>query len=156
MRMRLMLCEIIVVKVIQMSTRTYSELIKLSTFKDRFEYLKLNGKVGKETFGFDRIFNQKFYSSKEWKKIRDIVITRDNGCDLGIDDRMIYGQVFIHHMNPILLTDIQSRSDYLLNPDYLICTSFQTHNAIHYGDVNMVLNEPIKRRKNDTCPWRHD
>ena len=156
MRMRLMLCEIIVVKVIQMSTRTYSELIKLSTFKDRFEYLKLNGKVGKETFGFDRIFNQKFYSSKEWKKVRDIVITRDNGCDLGIDDRMIYEQVFIHHMNPILLTDIRSRSDYLLNPDYLICTSFQTHNAIHYGDVNIVLNEPIERRKNDTCPWRHD
>ena len=151
-----MLCETIVVKVIQMSTKTYSELIKLSTFKDRFEYLKLNGKVGKETFAFDRIFNQKFYSSKEWKKVRDIVITRDNGCDLGIDDRMIYDQAFIDHMNPILLTDIHSRSDYLLNPDYLICTSFQTHNAIHYGDVNIVLNEPIERRKNDTCPWRHD
>ena len=140
----------------KMNIKTYSELITIPTFAERVEYLKLSGIVGQDTFGYDRYLNQIFYTSPEWRRLRRDLIIRDNGCDLGIDDRMIYGQVFIHHMNPILLTDIQSRSDYLLNPDYLICTSFQTHNAIHYGDVNIVLNESIERRKNDTCPWRHD
>ena len=135
--------------------RTYSELITLPTFEERFEYLKLAGKVGAETFGFDRVFNQQFYTSLEWKRIRDHIIVRDNGCDLGIADRIIYGKIFIHHINPILLRDIRDRTEILLNPEYLICTSFPTHNAIHYGDENLLVRAPIERTRNDTCPWRH-
>lgn len=140
---------------IQMNTRTYSELIKLKTFEERFEYLKLDGTVGAQTFGFDRVFNQQFYSSTEWRRIRDHIIVRDNGCDLGIEDRRIYGSIFIHHINPILLNDIQHRTEILLEPEFLICTSFPTHNAIHYGDSNLIAQAPIERSKNDTCPWRH-
>ena len=138
-----------------MSIRTYSELITLPTFSQRFKYLQLNGKVGKDTFGFDRYLNQKFYQSKEWKQIRDYVIVRDNGCDLGINGYEIYGRIYIHHMNPICATDIQMVSDYLLNPDYLITVTHQTHNAIHYGDEELFMKEPIERSKNDTCPWKH-
>lgn len=138
-----------------MSIRTYSELITLPTFSQRFKYLQLNGKVGKDTFGFDRYLNQKFYQSKEWKQIRDYVIVRDNGCDLGIDGYEIYGRIYIHHMNPICTKDIQMVSDYLLNPDYLITVTHQTHNAIHYGDEELFMKEPIERSKNDTCPWKH-
>lgn len=135
--------------------RRYSELIKLSTFEERFKYLQLNGSVGKDTFGFDRYINQNFYMSQEWKKIRDIVIIRDYGCDLGIEDREIFGKIIIHHMNPICLDDIRNVSDYLTNPEYLICTTHQTHNAIHYGDENLLFRDPIERMKNDTCPWKH-
>lgn len=138
-----------------MSIRTYSELITLPTFSQRFKYLQLNGKVGKDTFGFDRYLNQKFYQSKEWKQIRDYVIVRDNGCDLGINGYEIYGRIYIHHMNPICAKDIQMVSDYLLNPDYLITVTHQTHNAIHYGDEELFMKEPIERSKNDTCPWKH-
>lgn len=134
--------------------RTYSELSKLKTFKERYEYLRLGGTVGADTFGFDRYLNQIFYRSMEWKSIRDFVIVRDNGCDLGIEGREIYGKILIHHMNPISAEDILKRSDLLLNPEYLISTILTTHNAIHYGDVNMLIDAPAERRKNDTCPWR--
>lgn len=140
---------------IRMSIRTYSELSKLATFKERFNYLSLNGQVGKDTFGFDRIFNQKFYTSKEWRHIRDLVIVRDNGCDLGIEGYDIVGQnLIIHHINPISLEDIESKSDILLNPEYLITTTHNTHNAIHYGDDKLLITGPIQRSKNDTCPWK--
>lgn len=137
-----------------MIIRTYSELIKLPTFEERYQYLRLTGQVGKETFGFDRVFNQKFYNSTEWKRVRDYVIIRDNGCDLGIAGRDIYGSILIHHMNPISLDDIRHSTDILLNPEYLISTAHITHNAIHYGDEKLLSREPIERSKNDTCPWR--
>lgn len=135
--------------------RTYSELIKLPTYEERYKYLQLKGTVGEETFGFDRYWNQNFYRSQEWKRIRDYVIIRDNGCDLGMEDRIIQGKIIIHHMNPISSRDIQNVSDYLMNPEYLICTTHQTHNAIHYGDENLLMTNPIERTANDTCPWKH-
>lgn len=136
--------------------RTYSELIKLPTFEERYEYLKLNGKVAEETFGFDRYLNQIFYRSKEWRSIRHYIITRDLGCDLAISDREIPEgvQILIHHMNPIMVKDIMHRSDILLNPEYLITTVKNTHNAIHYGDSSLLVSAPIERTKNDTCPWK--
>jgi hypothetical protein len=137
-----------------MKIRTYSELCKLTTFEDRFNYLRLDGNVCESTFGFDRYLNQVFYRSQLWKSVRDRIIVRDNGCDLGIDDRMIYGKIIIHHMNPITLRDIEKESDYLLNPDFLIATTHNTHNAIHYGDADLLIREPIVRSKNDTCPWK--
>ena len=137
-----------------MSIKTYSELIQLPTFEERFQYLKLSGAVGKETFGFDRYLNQNFYRSAAWKRIRDQVIVRDNGCDLGIDDRIIYEKILIHHMNPINDRDILDLTDMLLNPEYLICVSHLTHNAIHYSDESLLPSEPIVRFKNDTCPWK--
>lgn len=141
---------------IQMIIRTYTELSRLKTFEERFQYLKLNGVVGKETFGFDRFINQNFYhKSREWKTIRDYVIVRDNGCDLGVEGHEIDQRILIHHMNPILLEDIVNQSEFLLNPEYLISTILWTHNAIHYGDENLLIKAPIERRKNDTCPWRH-
>ena len=139
----------------QMNIRTYLELITLSTFEERYKYLQLSSSIGEETFGFDRYLNQNFYRSKEWKRIRDFVIIRDNGCDLGVEDRTIHGKIIIHHMNPIRTKDIRDVSDYLLNPEYLICTTHQTHNAIHYGDENLLVRNPIERTANDTCPWRH-
>lgn len=134
--------------------RTYSELIILPTFEDRYRYLQLNGAVGKDTFGFDRYINQQFYRSKEWQRIRDEVIIRDNACDLGMEGYEIHGRIYVHHMNPIMVRDIQSNSDYLMNPEFLICTTHRTHNAIHYGDENLLSRAPIERTKNDTCPWR--
>lgn len=134
--------------------RTYSELITLPTFKDRFDYLQLNGLVGKETFGFDRYLNQQFYKSQEWKRIRDIVILRDNGCDLGVEGYEIRGRILIHHMNPITDYDIQNNSKILLDTEYLICVTHSTHNAIHYGDESLICTGPINRHKNDTCPWK--
>ena len=136
--------------------RTYSELCQLSTFEDRFDYLRLNGSVGEDTFGFDRYLNQQFYRSREWKRIRDLVILRDNGCDLGIDEYEIHGRILIHHMNPISIEDLQHMSDFLMNPEYLICVSHRTHNAIHYGDESLIVSAPIERSQNDTCPWRHN
>lgn len=134
--------------------KTYSELITIPTFEERFRYLRLQGVVGIDTFGFDRYLNQKFYRSVEWKRIRDEVIIRDNGCDLGIEDRMIYGKILIHHMNPITDYDIRHMTDALLNPEYLICVTHRTHNAIHYGDEDLLITAPIIRTKNDTCPWK--
>lgn len=137
--------------------RTYSELIKIPTFIERYEYLRIGGKVGEETFGFDRYLNQMFYGTDEWRSIRNHVITRDNGCDLAMPGREIPDgvAVLIHHMNPITIDDILKRSDFLLNPEYLICTILNTHNAIHYGNSELLYQEPIIRTKFDTCPWRH-
>lgn len=137
-----------------MSIKTYSELIRLPTFEERFEYLKLKGSVGKDTFGHDRYLNQVFYTSQEWRRLRDKIIIRDNGCDLGIEGREIGGKIYIHHLNPLAVKDILAHSEYLVNPEYLICTSFETHNAIHYGDINLLPRNPIERKRNDTCPWR--
>lgn len=135
--------------------RTYSELCKLKTFKERFEYLKIGGIVGEETFGFDRYLNQMFYNSDEWKRVRNYVITRDNGCDLGIPDREIIDSIIlVHHMNPITKEDIINRSEFLLDPEYLICTIKNTHDAIHYGDESLLYQDPIVRSANDTCPWK--
>lgn len=135
--------------------RTYSELITLPTFKERYEYLRLGGVVGKDTFRFDRYLNQIFYKSLEWQSVRREVIIRDNGCDLGLDGYEIKGKILIHHMNPINVEDILNRSDTLLNPEYLITTVLATHNAIHYGDATLLSTLPKERSKNDTCPWRH-
>ena len=134
--------------------KTYSELIELPTCKERYRYLRLSGRVGKDTLGFDRYLNQNLYRSIEWKRVRDQVIVRDNGCDLGIEDRQIAGKILIHHMNPITDKDILNLTDILLNPEYLICVSHITHNAIHYGDENLLITEPIVRTKYDTCPWK--
>ena len=134
--------------------RSYSELRRITTFEERYKYLQLGGIVGKDTFGFDRYLNQIFYRSQKWRSIRDQVIIRDNGCDLGVEGYDIYGRILIHHMNPITLEDIERESDFLLNPEYLICTTHNTHNAIHYGDENLLITAPIERTKNDTCPWR--
>lgn len=137
-----------------MKIRTYSELMKLQTFEERFRYLKLNGRVAEETFGFDRYLNQQFYKSDEWLYLRDQIIIRDNGCDLAIEDREIYKRIIVHHMNPLTKADIINRSDFLLNPEYLICTIKRTHDAIHYGDESILYDIPKERTKNDTCPWR--
>lgn len=134
--------------------KTYSELRRLKTFDERFDYLKLIGKVGYETFGVDRVFNQMFYKSKEWKHIRNKIIIRDDGCDLGIKGQDICGSIIIHHMNPITLKDINENIEYVLNPEYLICTSHQTHNAIHYGDKDLIkMDKNIERKPGDTKLW---
>lgn len=139
---------------IRMSIKTYSELYKLGDFKDRYKYLRLSGVVGEATFGFDRYLNQIFYRSQKWKSTRDFVIIRDNGCDLGMEGYEISGKILIHHMNPITLKDIEKESEFLLDPEFLICVSLNTHNAIHYGDESLLPLLPIERCKNDTCPWK--
>lgn len=134
--------------------KTYSEMILLPTYNERFRYLKLDGKVGADTFGLDRYLNQVFYRSAEWKRIRDMIIVRDNGCDLGVPELPICGKVIIHHMNPLSVDDILNDDpEYMMNPEYLVCVSHSTHNAIHYGDDSQ-LKEYIPRRANDTAPWK--
>lgn len=134
--------------------RTYSELLTFSTFEERFKYLQLNGRVGESTFGYDRYLNQIFYTSKEWRNLRDHVIVRDCGNDLGVDGYRIYGKIYVHHMNPITVEDIKNRSRFLLDPEFLICCSHNTHEAITYGDESLLITVPIERTKYDTCPWR--
>lgn len=135
--------------------RTYSELMQLQSYDERFEYLSLGGRVGEETFGFDRYLNQQLYKSKEWKTIRDYVIMRDNGFDLAMDDYDIYGTIYVHHMNPITSNDIIDSTEYLLNPEYLICVSMDTHNAIHYGNKDYLdRHKIVMRTPNDHCPWK--
>lgn len=142
-------------KMTTMNIKTYSELITFPTFEERYRYLKLDGVVGEDTFGFDRYLNQEFYQrDQEWKRIRDFVIIRDQGCDLGVEGREIRGKILVHHMNPITKDDILKRSEFLLNPEYLICTLKSTHDAIHYGDENLLMKGPVERKPNDTCPWR--
>lgn len=137
--------------------RTYSELITLPTFEERFKYLQLNGAVGRDTFGFDRYLNQYIYQrSQRWKSARDKIIVRDNGCDLGVEGYSIYGRIIIHHMNPISVEDILSDRDWIFDPEFLICVSHRTHNAIHYGDESLLPQTLIERTKNDTCPWRRN
>ena len=149
-----MQCVTIAATVNQMNIKTYSELISLPTFEERFEYLQLDGSVGKDTFGYDRYLNQLFYKTTEWKRLRRDLVIRDNGCDLGVEGHEIYGRIIIHHLNPITKDDIVSRTEYLLNPDFLICTTHNTHNAIHYGDESLLCLGPIERKPNDTCPWK--
>lgn len=132
--------------------RRYSELCKLDTFNSRFKYLSVKGIVGSETFGHERYLNQRFYTSKEWRSIRNYVIDRDQGCDLGLPGYEIYGQIVVHHMNPILADDIIHSTDFLMNPDFLICVSPATHNALHYGEN--PIDQVIERKPNDTCPWK--
>lgn len=134
--------------------RTYTELSQIQSYKERFEYLKLDGNVGKATFGSRRYLNQKFYSSEEWKRVRDIVIVRDLGCDLGVQGYDIFGTIQVHHMNPMIVNDVISHSSEILNPEFLVCTSSQTHRAIHYGTEDMLVLDPVCRTKNDTCPWK--
>lgn len=134
--------------------RTYTELIKLPSFEERFRYLKLSGKVGKETFGYDRYLNQALYHTDEWDRIRDFCIVRDYGCDLAIRDREIHGLIIVHHMNPITKEEILSHSDTIFDPEFLITTTINTHNAIHYGDEDLLVIAPVERRPNDTTPWR--
>lgn len=134
--------------------KTYSELITLPTFEERFKYLQLDGVVGKSTFGFDRYLNQQFYTSKDWKRVRKEIILRDNGLDLGVEDHEIAGKIYIHHMNPLMVRDLVDKTIYLLDPEFLICVSHNTHNAIHYGDDSLLPQPIIERRPNDTCPWK--
>lgn len=135
--------------------RTYTDLISIPTFLERFEYLKLMGSVGADTFGYDRYLNQIFYTTREWRHLRDQVILRDMGRDLAMEGYEIHGKIYIHHLNPISKDDIIERSEYLMNPEFLVCTSFETHNAIHYGNADNLRSVPIERRANDTCPWKH-
>lgn len=134
--------------------RTYTELLKIPTFLERFRYLKLGGQVGTETFGFDRYLNQAFYKSREWRSIRDKVIARDLGYDLASEDRPIGGRIIVHHMNPISEADIENSTELLLNPEYLISVSNDTHQAIHYGDESLLVCDPIIRKPNDTALWK--
>lgn len=137
------------------NNRCYSELITLPTFKERFEYLKLGGRIGRDTFGFDRYVNQQLYQrNPKWKSARDRVIIRDNGCDLGVEGHEIYGKIIVHHMNPITMDDIINERDWIFDPEFLICTIHNTHNAIHYGDEGLLIIAPTERRPNDTCPWK--
>lgn len=134
--------------------RTYSELITIPTFEERFRYLKLGKRVGEDTFGFDRYLNQDFYNSSEWKRVRNQVIVRDMGCDLACADREIHGRMLVHHMNPLNPDDIIHGTDFLLNPEYLITTTKLTHDAIHFSDESILYTDPIVRSPGDTCPWR--
>lgn len=136
-----------------MMIRSYYDLIELETFEERYEYLKLGGVVGESTFGYDRYLNQVFYKSKLWLRTRDIVIVRDEGCDLGIYDREIYDRIIVHHMNPITIEDIQEQRPELFDPELLICTTSNTHKAIHFGDDSLLTQLPITRTRNDTIPW---
>lgn len=137
------------------TSRCYSELITLPTFEERYNYLKLGGRVGADTFGFDRHLNQMLYQrNSKWKNARDKVIIRDNGCDLGMEGHEIHGKVIVHHMNPITIDDILNDRDWIYDPEFLISTVHNTHNAIHYGDEKMIVTAPTIRTRNDTCPWK--
>lgn len=136
-----------------MIIRTYSELIKLKTFEERYEYLRLSGKVGDSSFGYDRYINQLFYKSSEWRKIRDLIIVRDNACDLGIEDRPILDKIIIHHMNPVSLDDLKDLDRKVFDPEYLVCVCHSTHNAIHYGNSNLLVKDYEARRPGDTKLW---
>lgn len=134
--------------------RNYRELSRLKTFDERFEYLKIGGLVGESTFGFERYLNQTLYNSSKWRRLRNQIIIRDNGCDLGVEGYEIQGIIIVHHMNPISVDDLKDFSDDIFNPEYLICVSLTTHNAIHYGDKSLIPQEPVERRPGDTCPWK--
>lgn len=139
---------------IYMMSKTYLELIRLPTFQERFDYLKIRGTVGAETFGYDRYLNQALYRSAEWKRFRRDVILRDRGCDLAVEGYNIYGKVLIHHINPITAEDILNRESKIFDLNNVVCCSLDTHNAVHYSDANLLSKAPIIRSKNDTCPWK--
>lgn len=137
-----------------MMNKSYLELIQIPTFQERYEYLKIGGRIGEETFGFDRHLNQTLYRSSEWKRFRRQIIIRDKGCDLGCEGYELYDKILIHHINPITIDDVLNRASCIFDPNNVICTSLNTHNAIHYGDSELLVTEPIERTKNDTCPWK--
>lgn len=141
-------------KKITMSKKNYTELKELKSFDERFDYLKLVGSIGIETFGFDRYLNQSFYTSREWKQVRREVIVRDESCDLGILDRPIFGAVRVHHMNPVSVEDLELGRDIILDPEFLICVSHNTHNAIHFGNKKSIVSLPTERKKGDTTLWK--
>lgn len=134
-------------------TRSYSQLIKFETFEERYQYLRLQGRIGEITFGYDRYLNQLIYRSQRWRSLRNKIIIRDCGCDLGVQDYDIYGKIFIHHMNPLTLEDIHTNSYLIFDPEFLVCAAFKTHNAIHFGDESLLPQLPIERYPNDTAPW---
>lgn len=140
----------------ELSIKTYSELIEIPSFLERYRYLKLGGFVGEETFGFDRYLNQTLYRSPEWKRFRRDMIIRDNGMDLACEEYEIVGKIIVHHINPITMQDVIRRDPKIFDPENVVCTSMNTHNAIHYGDESLLMIEPVVRTKYDTCPWRHD
>lgn len=150
----MVLLNLTITMVITMSRKSYSELIKLETFEERFKYLKLEGRVGEETFGYDRIINQMLYGSTKWRRTRDRVIIRDNGCDLGVEGYDIPGRVTVHHINPVTVDAILKEAPEVFDLDNLISTSHNTHNAIHYSDDSILVKNPVQRSKNDTCPWK--
>lgn len=133
--------------------RRYSELRHLTTFKERFDYLKLSGVVGESTFGFDRYLNQYLYRSPEWKKVRNEVIVRDDGCDMGLEDYPA-NRIIVHHMNPLSIEDVENGDEQIFDPEFLICVSLSTHNAIHFGDETLLSKLPVERKPGDMCPWR--
>lgn len=137
-----------------MNLRRYSELKRLKTFEERYEYLRIGGLIGESTFGFERYLNQQLYTSQRWRQLRNEIIIRDNGCDLGIEGRDIYDKIIIHHMNPLTRDQMQDPDESMFDPEYLICVSLNTHNAIHYGDASLLRKDYIPRRPNDTCPWK--
>ena len=137
-----------------MTIKTYRDLSRLKSFDDRFKFLKLTGVVGEATFGYDRILNQLLYRSSRWRKSRDKVIIRDNGCDLGVDGFEIHDKIIVHHINPITIEDIEEDVDELYDPEFLISTAFNTHNAIHFGDESLLPKKHVERFRNDTCPWK--
>jgi hypothetical protein len=136
-----------------MKTRTYSHLSRLMTFEERFDYLKMPGEVGVATLGFDRYLGQSFYRSQEWKHIRNLVIARDNGCDLAIPDYEIHGEILVHHVNPVNINDLVHGEEWIINPEYLITTTKATHNAIHYGNRDNLYKKPVARVRGDTKLW---
>ena len=134
--------------------KTYSELIAFPTYEERFRYLQLKGAVGKDTFGYDRYLNQILYNSQEWKRFRDKIIIRDNGCDLACEGYDIHGRILVHHINPIRVDDVVNRNPIVFDPENVVCVTHNTHNAIHYGDESLLVLAPVERTKNDTCPWK--
>lgn len=144
----------VVIQMTNLKIKTYSELITLPTLKERYEYLKLDGTVGEDTFGYERYLNQKFYQGIEWRRFRNEIIVRDLGCELGVEGYEIQGKIILHHLNPLTKFDLLNREETLMDPENLICVSMAMHNAIHYGDESLIPNDPIPRIPNDTCPWR--
>lgn len=136
------------------TTKSYSELMRLKTFEERYQYLRIGGAVGAETFGYDRYLNQILYNSHDWRKFRNPIILRDNGCDLACLDRELESRVIIHHINPITVEDVLNRDPKIFDPENVICVSHNTHQAIHYGDENLLYKNPVERKPNDTCPWK--
>lgn len=137
-----------------MMIKTYSELIAFPTYEERFRYLQLKGAVGKDTFGYDRYLNQILYNSQEWKRFRDKIVIRDNGCDLACEGYDIHGRILVHHINPIRVDDVVNRNPIVFDPENVVCVTHNTHNAIHYGDESLLILAPVERTKNDTCPWK--
>lgn len=152
---RLKLCKDIVEMVVMMIIKSYSKMLTFPTLEERFRYLELKGSVGKDTFGYDRYLNQILYHSGEWKSFRNDIIIRDNGCDLACEGHEIHKRILVHHINPITVEDVLNRSPMVFDPENVVCVSHITHNAIHYGDENLLITAPVERSQNDTCPWRH-